>query len=655
MRLNLRVLQKTEVKEVKEAEEICWDPDPPDDELTEEQEREYQENNRRLQEIFTIGMNRREGTRFLKCLFQKCDQGMLEIRRLKGGQRPQVKFIPLGEIINLDDDIFLSDLNIYFGVATRDGRGGGKENVLEFPAVWVDYDGPHEEFTKKLNGILKPSAIVHSGRGIHAYWLLEKPASKEEIETIEKICKGLASYLGGDMGATDGARILRVPGTVNQKVDRTVRVKWIDELFYTLENFAKYLPPEGTFERKGSKGPPGWQNEILDGVKKGERNLSLARLAGRYLQKKLGENEILPILLEANSHFQPPLEAKEVEGILASVAKTHQRGQQSLEDRRILVSELPTLGEIYDLEIKVEWVVKNLIPKQANILVHGPGGIGKTWLALQIGSCISEGLPFLGLETDRVPCFYIDFENPWPVLHARALVLGKSDLRVWHSSHEIPPPKLDADNWINYKLLPPGVLIFDTLRAAQSGDENSSRDMSIIMGRLKELRDMGFTIILLHHTPKSNERIYKGSTAIIDLCDHALSLERVKEVGSEKTIEDIESWDYPLRLGVRQKTRFEPFNIYMQFNPEKGFEKAIDPDDEKSEMIRQILIEKKKDEGKLPNQTELGQIVKERLSMNSGYFRRIMRRGIGIFWDLNSQTSTHGGKRVFYEPVFSQG
>ena len=46
------------------------------------------------------------------------------------------------------------------------------------------------------------------------------------------------------------------------------------------------------------------------------------------------------------------------------------------------------------------------------------------------------------------------------------------------------------------------------------------------MERLKQLKDMGFAILLLHHTPKGNENTYKGSTAFLDLCDHVLGLER---------------------------------------------------------------------------------------------------------------------------------
>ena len=121
------------------------------------------------------------------------------------------------------------------------------------------------------------------------------------------------------------------------------------------------------------------------------------------------------------------------------------------------------------------------------------------------------------------------------------------------------------------------MLIFDTLRAAQSKDENDSKEMQLIMSRLKELRDAGFTILLLHHTPKSNERTYKGSTAILDLADHVLSLHKVKDAKGKDEDED-EDMGGIFRFGTQAKTRYELFHICLEFNdPDKGFELLPEP------------------------------------------------------------------------------
>lgn len=88
--------------------------------------------------------------------------------------------------------------------------------------------------------------------------------------------------------------------------------------------------------------------------------------------------------------------------------------------------------------------------------------------------------------------------------------------------------------------------------------------MGEIMQKLKELRDSGFTIIMLHHTAKNSDNVAKGSTAIVDLSDHILGLTRVKKKidGQEIIIDDDSDNedDAIYRFGVRGKTRYEPYH-----------------------------------------------------------------------------------------------
>ena len=46
---------------------------------------------------------------------------------------------------------------------------------------------------------------------------------------------------------------------------------------------------------------------------------------------------------------------------------------------------LPSSLEISRLEIKVDWIVKNLIPKESITLLHSIGGVGKSYLMYGIG------------------------------------------------------------------------------------------------------------------------------------------------------------------------------------------------------------------------------------------------------------------------------
>ena len=264
------------------------------------------------------------------------------------------------------------------------------------------------------------------------------------------------------------------------------------------------------------------------------------------------------------------------------------------EKNEILLS-LESWNTIREMNISVEWIVDRLIPKDSIILLFGKGGIGKTWLSMDMSRAIASGTPFLGLCTIKTTVIFVDFENPVAVLNARTQKLGEAEgVYFWRVNNpKMKAPKLDHEQWELYKELPKeSVIIFDTLRASQNKDENASKDMGLIMERAKELRDLGFTIILLHHTAKNSDKVPKGSTAIVDLADHILGLTLVrKKVDGQEIIVDDEDNDGDLlyRFGIREKTRFEPYQIYLTLNPDRGFELAPDPQEDTLKKMAECL------------------------------------------------------------------
>ncbi|KQC08229.1 MAG: hypothetical protein APR62_05195 [Smithella sp. SDB] len=402
--------------------------------------------------------------------------------------------------------------------------------------------------------------------------------------------------------------------------------------------------------------------ELCQGVPQGKRNDSIFRITCALKKNGLDINDCLGLAHAVNERNEPPLSESEVEKTVKGIFDRYNEQESvfqfsdniyrqktgKLDLATFKYSDVLKKGHaLQKLDIKIEWIIENILPKQSIILLHGRGGIGKTWLSLQIGEAVSNGNILLGHATQQTPVYYIDMENSFPVLVERVKKLNIKQMLFWHNSNEIPPPKIDSDEWSVYKdNLPPGLLIIDTLRAFQSLDENDSKHMAEVMSRLKIMRDKGFTILLLHHTPKSNERTYKGSTAIFDLCDHVLSIHSIKRPDMED--EDDEFGKYRW-FGTKDKTRYVPYHMSLMFDPDKGFVEVKGPDIDDSEKIKLVITKYIADNDRPPTQSEAIDTITRETEISKSCAQKLLGQGEKVFW-----ISTKGGakNKKIYEPVF---
>lgn len=123
-----------------------------------------------------------------------------------------------------------------------------QEDALALRSIWLDIDvkeppkgyATFNEALKALDVFIKahklpfPTAIVETGGGMHVYWVADRNMSPEEWRPYAEGLREAAVQHGlrCDAGVTiDSARILRVPGTYNWKIEnqpRPVAIKYLD-------------------------------------------------------------------------------------------------------------------------------------------------------------------------------------------------------------------------------------------------------------------------------------------------------------------------------------------------------------------------------------------------------------------------------------------
>lgn len=193
-----------------------------------------------------------EGTPFLNRYFARCGEGYINLFAIsKDMEKKRTRWFDLSkpfgceQLQALAEELSPQRYDVYFstciaGKAKHSGRIAGKD-VTCVPALFMDIDtlrdktksGKHlpatcEEVYEKLQALrCCPSEIVCSGQGVHAYWLLREPMllandaqradAKRLMQAFARMVAMQLGYRDLDIQASEPARVLRVPRTVNWK------------------------------------------------------------------------------------------------------------------------------------------------------------------------------------------------------------------------------------------------------------------------------------------------------------------------------------------------------------------------------------------------------------------------------------------------------
>ncbi len=461
------------------------------------------------------------------------------------------------------------EVGIFWMVNQGDGEGRSNENVVGVRFVFIDLDENGGEKLKKVQENLSPHAVVESSRGkFHVYWKVENLP----LGQFTSIQEGLSKKFGGD-DIKDLARVLRVPGFLHQKgepfLTRIVDLK-TNLAPYSLDDIGKLISlKESKSSEEKSKSPKkDWETIFREGVGHGDRDQTVARLAGHYLQKGIGRDEILTLLTDFNSRSDPPLGTlagdKTVEEVLDSVIKT--AGRKKPEDGFPIEQALVNADDLLSLVIPPKRMILDpWLYEQQIILIPGWRGVGKTWFGLSLFDAVSRG-ERLGpwASVNSVPSLYIDGEMATYDIQERIRLLGenkssrKSPFLIYNDAYAnslgLPRANLVNEKWresLKVFLVEKGIKLLglDNIASLTPGiEENYKIDWDPINQWLIELRFSGITTILFHHTGKDGNQ--RGTSGREDNIDTSISL--------------VWPRDYQIEQGARFIVQFKKIRVYIE-------------------------------------------------------------------------------------------
>lgn len=182
---------------------------------------------------------------------------------------------------------------------------------------------------------------------------------------------------------------------------------------------------------------------------------------------------------------------------------------------------------------QMRWVIPGLLPSAVPSVLASKGGLGKSFLMLQLCVALAAGKPFLDYAVQPpMATVYFGLEDSKDTFHRRfrAVVENYRFCNDWSDEDEANLRRNFACPFINWKSkdattylpdltpsleriletntgngLTPGVMVIDTLARVSEGDENTVGALRPILSSCNRIAEHGYTPVLLHHVAKGQD------------------------------------------------------------------------------------------------------------------------------------------------------
>ena len=238
-------------------------------------------------------------------------------------------------------------------------------------------------------------------------------------------------------------------------------------------------------------------------------------------------------------------------------------------------------------DVKVKWLVKDMVPAKAFSAIYGRSGAGKSFFAMYLAAMIASGREAFGCDVEQGSVVYLALEGGAGLRRRRDALIQRYELPDDLPVHfvktqlNLRSSLEDMDGLISAikdRGITPSVIFIDTLaRAFAGGEENSSAEMMqfvSVIGALMEAFDCAVTVV--HHTGKDESRGMRGSSALLAAVDAELELTRISDdeadepvctVKSTKQKDGMDGLTWSFRLDLMNVSKIDPDATSLVVNP----------------------------------------------------------------------------------------
>lgn len=481
------------------------------------------------------------------------------------------------DIISYLED-YSGEYNCYVGLNERTHKGTKNKDVIALSNIGIDIDAganhkdkpaTDEELSAALEVAYKIAEGIErntgakpfmtaSGNGYQLVYSLPKLTLEEDREVvntkinnfIEVIKQKYDNNIVTIDKTGDLARVFRIPGTINLKGDKEVKIleenprienNTLLQAILSQETVKTDVVGKIDFDLT-----PYWETDpkakqLFDGNIEGFESRSEAEssLVFRLVQMGLTKEQVFKVMASSKTAKWNEVSMKYRETTynkaVASITQPKELKEAPINDYRVQKIETWQFGDFQKLKKDKDYLIEGVAYRKTANMFFSPPAQYKSLLCLDMALCLANGKDWLGNHTKKKRrVLYCDKENNDQIIRSRLLALHKGHnlnkkkfpLHILRRNGDLLNSDFVAalDSYIKENKIE--IVFFDTLHRFADYDENKSDDLNRLYTMVFQplIEKYGISIFFLHHTKKDGG--YRGSGDFLGMVDTAWSVRR---------------------------------------------------------------------------------------------------------------------------------